>query len=109
LDKKDLMKFSFNAKYGLGEKVSTKGHIYNNDIFLLQMLTKKLQTSDIFSRDLNLNKWVNLAFPNRVKDVFDHGLFSEVDKIDFKENNVYKFLINFICIGFLCSKDSPNK
>ena len=64
--------------------MSIKGDIYSYGILLLEILTRKRPTSDMFSGDLNLHKWVDQAFPNRVKDVIDHGLFSEVDDDDFE-------------------------
>jgi hypothetical protein len=50
-----------------------------------------------------------LAFPNRVKEVIDNSLFSEVDGDEFEENNVYKCLLSLLHVGLLCSKDSPEE
>ena len=102
------MKVYLNAEYGLGEAVSIKGDIYNYGIFLLEILTKKRPTSDMFSGDLNLHKWVDQAFPNRVKEVIDHSLFSEVDEDDFEGNNVCRCIFSLLQVGLLCSNDSPN-
>jgi LRR receptor-like serine/threonine-protein kinase FLS2 len=99
----------FNAEYGLGEIVSTKGDIYSYGIFLLERLTRKRPTSDMFSGDLNLHKWVILAYPNKVKEVIDFNLFSEMDIDEFEENNVYTCLLSLIRVGFICSKDLPNE
>ena len=57
-------------------------------------------------RDLNLHKWVNLSFPNRVKEIIDHSRFSELDEDEFEENSVYKCLLSLLRVGLLCSKDS---
>jgi serine/threonine protein kinase len=93
-------------EYGLSETISTKGDVYSYGILLLEMLTGKRPTSDMFVGDLNLHKWVNLAFPNKVKDVIDNGLFSEVDGDEFVENSIYKCLLSLLQVGLLCSKDS---
>ena len=102
------MKVYLNAEYGLGEAVSIKGDIYSYGILLLEILTRKRPTSDMFSGDLNLHKWVNLSFPNRVKEIIDHSLFSEMDEDGVEENSVYKCLLSLLRVGLLCSKDSPN-
>ena len=73
------------------------------------MLTRKQPTSDMFVGDLNLHTWVNLSFPNSVKDVIDNGLFSEVDGDEFEENNVYKCILSLLRVGLICSKYSPNE
>ena len=103
----NLMKVSFIAVYALGEIVSTKGDVYSYGILLLEMLTRKQPISEMFYGDLNLHKWVNLAFPNRVEDVIDNSLFKEVDRNEFKESNVYKCLLSLLHVGLLCSKHSP--
>ena len=71
------------------------------------MLTRKRPISNMFVGNLNLHKWVNFAFPERVKEVIDNILFSEVDEDAFVENNVYKFLLSSIHLGLLCLKDFP--
>ena len=102
------MKVYLNAEYGLGEAVSIKGDIHSYGILLLEILTRKRPTSDMFSGDLNLHKWVDQAFPNRVKEVIDHSLFSEVDEYDFERNNVCKCIFSLLQFCLLCSNDSPN-
>jgi hypothetical protein len=52
---------------------------------------------------------VNLAFPNRVKEVIDSHLLSEMDENEIEENDTYKCLLSFLRVGFLCSKDSPKE
>ena len=93
----------------MSEIVSTQGDVYSYGILLLEILTRKQPISDMFVRDLNLHKWVNSAFPNRVKEVIDIGLFTEVDGDDFEENDVYKCLVSLLHVGLLCSKHSPEE
>jgi serine/threonine protein kinase len=96
-------------EYGLGERVSTQGDVYSYGILLLEMLTRKRPTSDMFVGDLNLHKWVDLAFPNTAKEVIDSHLLSEMDEDEIEENDTYKCLLSFLRVGLLCSKDSAEE
>ena len=62
----------------------------------------------MFSACLNLHKWVDQAFPNRVKKVIDHNIYSEVDEDDFEENNISKCLLSLLWVGLICSNDSSD-
>eukprot|EP00253_Pinus_taeda_P018223 PITA_18223 len=98
-----------SPEYGLGERISTQGDVYSFGILLLEMLTRKRPTSEMFVGDLNLHKWVNLAFPNRVKEVIDSDLLREMDGHGIGENDAYKCIVYFLHVGLLCSKDSPGE
>ena len=104
-----MIKVVLNAEYGLSEKVSIQGDVYSYCILLLEIITKKKATSVMFSGDLNLHKWVNLAFPNRVKEVIDNRLLNEIDEDEIEENDAYKCLLSFLHVGLLCSKHSPQE
>ena len=103
------MKIAFTIEYGLSGTVSTQGDVYSYGIMLLEMLTGKQPTSHMFVGDLNLHNWVNFAYPNKVNEVIESSLFSEVDGDEIKENNVYKCLLSLLHVGLLCSKKSPEE
>jgi hypothetical protein len=46
-----------------------KGMFIVMAFYYWKCLLEKRPTSDMFAGDLNLHKWVNLAFPNKVKEV----------------------------------------
>ena len=96
-----------DVEYGLGGCVTTKGDVYSYGIVLLEMLTKKKPTHNMFVEGLNLQKWVGSSFPNRVVEVVDRSLLrTSAIAEDDKELNCISHLIN---VGLLCTKDSPQE
>jgi serine/threonine protein kinase len=95
-----------NAEYGLGGCVTTKGDVYSYGVVLLEMLTRKKPTHNMFVEGMNLHKWVGSGFPNQVREVVDKSLLRRTSAIieEDKELNCLNHLIN---VGLLCTKESP--
>ncbi|KAL8485713.1 hypothetical protein ACS0TY_027843 [Phlomoides rotata] len=63
-------------EYGFEGKVSTKGDVYSYGIMLLEMLTRKKPTDDMFDGHIGLKEWVSEAVErNAISEVVDHALF----------------------------------
>ncbi|GLJ28885.1 hypothetical protein SUGI_0569330 [Cryptomeria japonica] len=92
-------------EYGLGGRVSTKGDVYSYGILILEMITRKRPDDDMFVGDLNLQKWVRLAFPDRLADIVDSELLKDVNE-NMEDN---RCLVSFIQVGLLCSAESPRE
>ncbi|GLJ28877.1 hypothetical protein SUGI_0569150 [Cryptomeria japonica] len=92
-------------EYGLGGNVSTKGDVYSYGILILEMVTRKRPSDDMFVGDMNLPKWVRLAFPDRLADVVDSEVFKDVNE-NIEDN---RCLLSFIHVALLCSSESPRE
>ncbi|XP_057991266.1 putative receptor-like protein kinase At3g47110 isoform X2 [Hevea brasiliensis] len=64
-------------EYGLGSEVSTSGDVYSYGILLLEMVTGKKPTDDIFVEGLNLHNFAKMALPNQMLETIDSILLQE--------------------------------
>ncbi|GLJ28304.1 hypothetical protein SUGI_0556350 [Cryptomeria japonica] len=92
-------------EYGLGGNVSIKGDVYSYGILILEMVTRKRPSDDMFVGDMSLQKWVRSAFPDRLAEIVDSGLWRDMNE-NMEDN---KCLIYFIHVGLLCSSESPRE
>nr|DAD28467.1 TPA_asm: hypothetical protein HUJ06_029935 [Nelumbo nucifera] len=58
-------------EYGMSMKVSTHGDIYNYGILLLEMLTGRRPTDEIFKDVLNLHNFCKVALREKVVEIAD--------------------------------------
>ncbi|KAJ1267111.1 hypothetical protein BS78_07G031300 [Paspalum vaginatum] len=59
------------AEYGMGYKVSTGCDVYSFGVLLLEMLTGKRPTDEVFIDGMSLHKLVGSAYPNGLHEVLD--------------------------------------
>ena len=98
-----------NAEYGLQGRVTTKGDVYSYGILLLEILTKKRPTHNMFVEGMTLQKWASIAFPNQVGKVVDKSLLrSTISKRINKENEL-DCATQLLSVGLSCTKESPQE
>ncbi|KAH7657409.1 Non-specific serine/threonine protein kinase protein, partial [Dioscorea alata] len=103
-------------EYGMDERVSTNGDVYSYGILLLEMFTGKRPTDETFNDGLNLHKFVELAFPDRVIEIISQDLIVEDAGIkdgeddsttSYARTRLQMCLIKIIWIALSCSRESP--
>ncbi|KAI3519852.1 hypothetical protein L1887_09069 [Cichorium endivia] len=101
-------------EYGVGSEMNSSGDVYSFGIVLLEVMTGKRPTDNIFNEGLNLHKSASMALLDHVTDVIDDELlnFLQEDDIATKcalpnANKIEECLSSTVKIGVLCSMESP--
>ncbi|GJZ04936.1 kinase-like domain-containing protein, partial [Tanacetum coccineum] len=93
-------------EYGLGCEMLGAGDVYSFGILLLEVMTGKKPTDDMFNEGLSIHKFASMALPDHVVDVIN----GDASVLQSKETNAKKVeecLAATIKIGVSCSVDSP--
>ncbi|XP_044371891.1 receptor kinase-like protein Xa21 [Triticum aestivum] len=100
-------------EYGAGNMVSTHGDIYSYGVLILEMVTARRPTDNMFDQGLNLRKYVKIAFESRMMDIVDPELAEELENgpatTDGPSNQrKVDALISLVKLGMLCSEEIPS-
>ncbi|CAL4899550.1 unnamed protein product [Urochloa decumbens] len=103
-------------EYGLGSRMSTEGDIYSYGIVLLEMLTGKHPTDELFDDGFTLHKYVEKALPE-IGEILDPDLSKEIGGDhshscieSYKQHNkteVQKCILQLLNLGLQCSEEAP--
>ncbi|CAN6568950.1 unnamed protein product [Malus baccata var. baccata] len=97
-------------EYVMGWGVSTSGDVYSYGILLLEMLTGKRPTDDMFKDGLNLHSFVMNAVPEHVKEICDPLLLQNEEKNGGDRRQKFEeCLISLARIGVACSAEMPRE
>ncbi|XP_057448802.1 probable LRR receptor-like serine/threonine-protein kinase At3g47570 [Lotus japonicus] len=102
-------------EYGVLSEVSTCGDIYSFGILVLEMLTGRRPTDELFEDGQNLHKFVEISFPDNLLHILDPRLVSRLEEAIERKNrgnhtpNSEKCLISLFRIGLACSMESPRE
>jgi serine/threonine protein kinase len=104
------------TEYGLGSKLSTEGDVYSYGIIILEMLTGKRPTDEMFTNGLNLHTFVEKAFPQKITEVLDPCIVPSSEDGDVHDNlnhgnnatdGVKSCIVQLVKLGLLCSMETP--
>ncbi|KAF7836106.1 putative LRR receptor-like serine/threonine-protein kinase [Senna tora] len=111
-------------EYGMGSMVSTEGDMYSFGILILEMLTGRKSTDEMFKDSHNLHNYVKTTFSDHLVQIVDPNLFPrddegvsrnneeenrEIQTLVHVHSNVKKCLVSILKIGLACSVESPNE
>ncbi|XP_031115790.1 probable LRR receptor-like serine/threonine-protein kinase At3g47570 [Ipomoea triloba] len=88
-------------EYGMGSRPSKAGDIYSFGILILEMLTGKRPTHELFQDGLNLHSYAKAALADRGVEIADPKLLQERDE------QIQMCLVCMIKVGVACSVEFP--
>ena len=93
------------TEYGFKRRVSTKSDIYSYGIILLEVITRKKPTDDMFVGELAMRQWI-LSVPYKM-EVVDDGLLRIEDGRDV--TFLQTILSSIFELGLRCSEELPDQ
>nr|GMD96785.1 probable LRR receptor-like serine/threonine-protein kinase At3g47570 [Ipomoea batatas] len=105
-----------DKEYGIGTKPSKSGDVYSFGILILEMLTGKKPTDELFKDGLNIHTYAKVGLANREMEIADPKILQERDeqikiknkgKSLWKNDNFQVCFVSVIKIGIACSTESP--
>ncbi|XP_061339265.1 probable LRR receptor-like serine/threonine-protein kinase At3g47570 [Gastrolobium bilobum] len=102
-------------EYGMGSEVSTKGDMYSFGILILEMLTGKRPTDEMFKDGHTLHNYVKISLLNHLLQIVDQTILTVEENATKNKNlglmhpNAENCLHSLFKIALACSVESPKE
>ncbi|XP_061357696.1 probable LRR receptor-like serine/threonine-protein kinase At3g47570 [Gastrolobium bilobum] len=99
-------------EYGMGSEMSIEGDMYSFGILILEMLTARRPTDEMFKDGHTLHNYVKVTISNNFVEIVDptiHPNELENENLGFTHPNVEKCLLSLFRIALACSMESPKE
>jgi len=100
----------------MGSEVSTSGDMYSFGILMLEILTGRRPTDEVFQDGQNLHNFVATSFPGNIIEILDPHLEARDVEVTIQDGNrailipgVEESLVSLFRIGLICSMESPKE
>ncbi|XP_021729736.1 probable LRR receptor-like serine/threonine-protein kinase At3g47570 [Chenopodium quinoa] len=103
-------------EYGLGNEASLEADLYSYGILLLELMTRKRPTNDMFKEDLSLHMYAKAALPDKVLQIVDSKLLEDNESEEADETrpmtqvklkNREECMMFVVKVGVACSSHFP--
>ncbi|CAL5088291.1 unnamed protein product [Urochloa decumbens] len=96
-------------EYGYGSNPTTKGDVYSFGVLVLEMVTRRRPTDDMFEAGLSLNKWVKMHYHGRADAVVDPALVRMVRDQTPEVRRMSDVAISELLeLGILCTQEQAS-
>ncbi|XP_042473732.1 putative leucine-rich repeat receptor-like serine/threonine-protein kinase At2g24130 isoform X2 [Zingiber officinale] len=96
-------------EYGYGRSASTKGDVYSFGILVLEMVTGKRPTDDMFGEGVSLQRWVRKEYRRKMETVVDAPLTREVSDQSLEVRKMWETaLVELLELGLVCALENPD-
>ncbi|CAD5172039.1 unnamed protein product [Musa acuminata subsp. malaccensis] len=96
-------------EYGYGSNASTKGDVYSFGVVVLEVVTGRRPTDEMFEGEMSMHGWVKSHHHGRAAAIVDSALASEVRRQMPEVQIMWEAAIGELLeLGLLCSQESPS-
>ncbi|XBI98430.1 hypothetical protein VPH35_018668 [Triticum aestivum] len=93
-------------EYRMGCEISVGGDVYSFGVLLLELLTGKRPTDDMFVDGLSLCKFYESKFRDRVAEILDPHMAHEEHQ-GCAEGWIQRYIVPLVALGLSCTVESP--